>query len=82
VNIKVGTDICSVIRVRNTYVKYGVHGIGWKEIEVTRHPSGAPSIKLHGRAAKLAQDLGLTTFEVSLSHEKDYATAFVIGYSQ
>jgi holo-[acyl-carrier protein] synthase len=126
VNIKVGTDICSVIRVRNTYVKYGIrfieriltpaereyvlsapshtvqrlaarfaakeaaskvlgtgwHGIGWKEIEVTRHPSGAPSIKLHGRAAKLAENLGLTTFEVSLSHEKDYATAFVIGYSQ
>jgi holo-[acyl-carrier protein] synthase len=58
----------------------GWHGLSWKEIEVTKHPSGAPSLKLHGRAVQLAERLGLTTFEVSLSHEKEFATAFVVGY--
>ncbi|MGH7487368.1 MAG: holo-ACP synthase [Terriglobales bacterium] len=124
--IKVGTDICSIQRVNDTYTRYGtrfvqriltaaeqeyvlskpIHtvqrlavrfaakeaaskvlgtgwrGVGWKEIEVTKHSSGEPALKLHGRAAQRAQHLGLTNFEVSLSHEKEYATAFVVGYGQ
>lgn len=58
----------------------GWHGLSWKEIEVTKHLSGAPALKLHGRALALAEQLGLTKFEVSLSHEKEFATAFVVGY--
>jgi holo-[acyl-carrier protein] synthase len=56
----------------------GVRGIGWKDIEVIRHPSGAPSIKLHGRAKARAERLGVKEISVSLSHSRDYAVAFVV----
>jgi len=51
-------------------------GVGWREIEVVRSPSGAPSLLLHG-AARAAQ--GDRDLEVSLSHEGDYATAVVLS---
>jgi len=58
----------------------GWRGIGWKEIEIVKARSGAPSLRLHGRAASLAERQGLTHWEVSLSHERDYATAFVLAH--
>lgn len=59
----------------------GLIGVGWKEIEVVRLPSGAPTIKLHGRASQRAEEIGLAYFEVTMSHERDYAIAFVMAYS-
>ena len=56
----------------------GVRGVGWKDIEVVRHPSGAPSIKLHGRAEMRAQRLGVREISVSISHSREYAVAFVV----
>ncbi len=35
----------------------GVRGVSWKDIEVVRAESGAPSVKLHGRAQKRAERL-------------------------
>ena len=55
-------------------------GVGFKEIEVVRLSSGAPTIKLTGRAKNVAANLGLTNFELTMSHEKEYAIAFVLGY--
>jgi len=57
----------------------GFIGVGWKEIEVVRLPSGAPTIKLHGRAQAVAESRGLTTFELTMSHEQEYAIAFVLA---
>ena len=57
----------------------GRQGVGWKEVEVHREPSGAPAIRLHGRAAERAAVLGLTGFAVSMSHSRQYAVAFVIA---
>jgi holo-[acyl-carrier protein] synthase len=57
----------------------GIRGVGWKEIEVVREPSGAPSLRLHGRALQKAQSLRLTHFALSISHSRDYAVAFVIA---
>ena len=56
----------------------GVRGVGWKDIEVIRHDSGAPAIRLHGRAKSRAQRLGLEEISVSLSHSREYAVAFVV----
>jgi holo-[acyl-carrier protein] synthase len=50
-------------------------GIGWRQIEVRRTPSGACDLVLHDAAARAA-GTGMTA--VSLSHEGDYATAVVI----
>ena len=56
----------------------GIRGVAWKDIEVVRHPSGAPSIKLHGRGKQRAQRLGVRDISLSLSHSRDYAVAFVV----
>ncbi len=57
----------------------GVRGVGWKDIEVVRAPSGAPSIQLHGRAQARAEKLGVTELALSLTHSKEYAVASVVG---
>lgn len=57
----------------------GVRGIGWKDIEVVRLPTGQPSIRLHGRAAARAEQLGMGRIAVSISHESDYAVAIAFG---
>jgi holo-[acyl-carrier protein] synthase len=56
----------------------GVRGVGWKDVEVVRHESGAPAIRLHGRAQTRAQSLGVWEISLSMSHSRDYAVAFVV----
>jgi holo-[acyl-carrier protein] synthase len=56
----------------------GVRGVGWKDIEVTRAPSGAPSILLHGRAKSRAERLGVLEISISMSDSQDNAIAFVV----
>ncbi len=57
----------------------GVRGVDWKDIEVVRAPSGAPSIKLHGRAQARAERLGVQEISVSMSDSRDNAVAFVVA---
>jgi holo-[acyl-carrier protein] synthase len=57
----------------------GVRGIGWRDIEIERLPTGAPAIRLHGRAAARADQLGMTRIAVSITHEADYAVAIAFG---
>ncbi len=44
-----------------------------------RLPTGQPAIRLHGRAAERAQQLGMERVAVSISHEADYAVAIAFG---
>ena len=57
----------------------GVRGVGWTEIEIIRLPTGAPVARLHGRAARRAEQLGMGRIAVSISHEGDYAVAIAFG---
>jgi holo-[acyl-carrier protein] synthase len=57
----------------------GVRGIGWRDIEVERLPTGQPAIRLHGRAARRAEQLEMGRIAVSISHEADYAVAIAYG---
>ena len=57
----------------------GVRGIGWRDIEIERLPTGQPSVRLHGRAAARATQLGMDRVAVSISHESDYAIAVAFG---
>src|SRR5918994_3398133 len=57
----------------------GVRGVGWTEIEILRLPTGAPSVRLHGRAARRAEQLGMGRIAVSISHEAEYAVAIAFG---
>lgn len=52
-------------------------GVGWRELEVVKLPSGACEMVLHGGA--LAQ-AGRCKLALSMSHEGDYATAIVIAH--
>ena len=59
----------------------GIGTIEWREIEVVRGPSGAPSVELHGRARALAERLGLGRPLLSLAHTHEHAIAFVVWQS-
>jgi holo-[acyl-carrier protein] synthase len=57
----------------------GIGDVAWQEIEVLRSPSGEPFLVLHGAARCLADEQGLTTWALSLSHTQHYAVAQVVA---
>jgi holo-[acyl-carrier protein] synthase len=54
-------------------------GIHWKDVEVVGDHRGKPTVRLFGRAAERAEELGLTEWAVSLTHTKEHAMAFVVA---
>lgn len=58
----------------------GIGKIGWKDIEVYHSRRGKPQIRLSPKAWGLLGDIKINKFDISISHEEDYAIAFVIGY--
>lgn len=57
----------------------GVRGVGWREIEIVRLPTGQPTVRLHDRALRRAEQLGMERIAVSISHEREYAVAIAFG---
>ena len=57
----------------------GISGIRWREMEVLANERGKPVLILHGSAAERAALLGLVHFDVSLTHSRTDAIAFVVG---
>jgi holo-[acyl-carrier protein] synthase len=57
----------------------GIGDVGWREIEVLGDESNAPKLTLHGDALKLANELGLSTWSVSISHSRSHSVAFVVA---
>ncbi|MCX6105491.1 MAG: holo-ACP synthase [Proteobacteria bacterium] len=51
----------------------------WRSIEVVQSPNGAVNIKLHAPASRMAGAAGIDQITLSMSHERDYATAVVVG---
>lgn len=49
--------------------------VGWKDLEILRHPSGEPYVVLHGKAQQFAEEHGITGVMVSLTHADHYAAA-------
>ncbi len=54
-------------------------GINWRDVEVIGDRRGKPLIRLYGRAAERASELGLTEWAISLSHTSEHAIAFVVA---
>jgi phosphopantetheine--protein transferase-like protein len=50
-----------------------------RDITVISEETGAPSLRLAGRAAEIAERAGVTGLHVSLSHDGDHAVASVIA---
>jgi len=54
-------------------------GINWQDAEIIGDARGKPLVRLYGRAAERADELGLTEWAISLSHTREYAIAFVVA---
>lgn len=57
----------------------GIGAVRWVEIEVRREASGRPFLNLYGQAAIRAQELGLSEWDISLSHTVTTSIAMVIA---
>ena len=57
----------------------GARGIAWREIEILPARGGQPQVYLHGRAAVRADAIGLEAIAISLTHERGFAVASVVG---
>ena len=59
----------------------GMRGVLWKEIEVVNDPRGKPLVRLYGAAERRAAELGIVDLDISLTHSRDQAIAFVVALS-
>jgi holo-[acyl-carrier protein] synthase len=57
----------------------GIGDVEWKEIEILGDEQHAPVLHLHGKASQKADELGLASWSVSLSHSQSHAVAFVVA---
>lgn len=54
-------------------------GITWRDVDVVREPSGAPSVRVSGRCREIADERGVAQWLISLSHTDRTAIASVIA---
>ena len=53
--------------------------VPFHEISILNDANGRPYYELEGSAEMLRKELGIESFDLSLSHCKEYAVAFAIG---
>jgi holo-[acyl-carrier protein] synthase len=54
-------------------------GVSWKEFEVRRKPGQRPELHLSGRAAEIAEALGIRRLSLSLTHSRQMSMAVVVA---
>ena len=54
-------------------------GIAWTDVEVVKEISGLPKIVLTGESLRVASELGIARWHISISHIETHATASAIG---
>lgn len=52
--------------------------VHWLNIEIIRDGDDAPNVLLHNETKRFAEELGVKRIHLSMSHESEFATAFVI----
>ena len=57
----------------------GSDGVHWTEIEVASEASGRPVFVLTGSTAAVIAERGITTVHLSMSHDANLATAYVVA---
>ena len=57
----------------------GAPGLRWVDAEVRRNELGRPCLVVHGSVAKHADELGVRSWHVSMSHDAGIASAVVIA---
>lgn len=59
----------------------GIGDVRWVEIEIRcDNPRHRPTLHLHGDAARISAEMGLTQWDVSLTHTKEYASAVAVAF--
>ena len=53
-------------------------GLAWHDAEILSEESGRPVLEMRGSVRKLADDLGVASVHVSLSHDAGIASAVVV----
>ena len=59
---------------------FGAH-CRWLDITIRKNDNGAPQVILKNLTKETAESLNIKRIHVSISHEKDYATAFCVAES-
>jgi holo-[acyl-carrier protein] synthase len=54
-------------------------GLRWHDVTVVRQDDGRPHLQVSGTVADRAQQLGISGWHLSLSHDAGIASAFVIA---
>jgi len=57
----------------------GIGYVNWQDIEILHLETGQPILILHGNAKKVAEQLGLTEWSVSISHDRNKAIALAVA---
>jgi len=60
----------------------GIGPVSWLEIEIRGGEYEMPAVILHKRAERIAKELRLTTWSVSLSHSETHAIALVVAMGE
>lgn len=53
-------------------------GVSLKDIEVRVTENGKPQVVLYGKAREIFEEIGGVSADLSLTHTKEYATAFAV----
>ena len=56
----------------------GIRNFELKEVEVKKDSLGKPFLQVSGAAKKLCETVGVEKIHLSISHEKEYAVAFIV----
>ena len=56
--------------------------VGWLDIEVARARSGKPEIVLHDKTARLAEELGIRRWALSITHTAEHGLAYVVAQDE
>lgn len=60
----------------------GIGAVGWKDIEIrNNNENRRPELTLHNNAAKISDELGLSQWDVSLTHTDTHAAAMAVAMS-
>lgn len=61
----------------------GIGDVRWVEIEIrVNNPRKRPVLILHGDAQRIADELGLHEWDISLTHAREYAAAVAVAHSR
>jgi holo-[acyl-carrier protein] synthase len=53
-------------------------GVRWQDFEVANLPSGKPTLRLHGVASRIAEQLGVRNIALSMTHTAELGMAQVL----